>query len=74
MRCYVYIPNGASMNPNITPADRTEVDVESLPGLLDKLEAEAPLGTRVVSLGETRVDHYVLSQGGWKHKLEVIVA
>lgn len=74
MRCLIYIPTGASLNPNITPAEKTEVDVESLPGLLEKLENEAPLGTRVVSFADSRVDHYILRQGGWQHKLEVIVA
>jgi hypothetical protein len=74
MRCWVYIPTGASSNPNVTPAERTEVEVESLPGLLEKLANEAPLGTRVVAFGDTRVTHYVLQNGGWAHKLEVIVA
>jgi hypothetical protein len=74
MRCWVYIPVGVSLNPNITNAERVEVDVESLAGLLDKLAKEAPLGTRVVELGETRHNHYVLGNRGWAHKLEVFVA
>lgn len=74
MRCWVYVPTGGSLNPNITPAERIEVDVETLAGLLEKLSNEAPLGTRVVELGDTRVNHYILRQGGWQHSLEVIVA
>lgn len=74
MRCWIYIPDGVSLNPNITPATKAEVDVDSLPALLEKLANEAPLGTRVVEFGETRTRHFVLEQGGWRHRLEVYVA
>ena len=74
MRAWVYIPTGeTSANPAVTPATKVEVDYESLDALLDKLECEAPEGTRVVTFGP-KVVHYVLGHRGFVRKLEVISA
>jgi hypothetical protein len=75
MRVWVYVPTGeTTANPNITVSAKTEVDVESLDPLFDKLTAEAPQGTRVVSFTPTGSRHYVLGRHGFERKLEVIAS
>lgn len=75
MRASVYIPTGEfSSNPNITPATRADVDVENLDALLTKLADEAPERTRVVAFTPNGSYHYILADGHWVPKMQVIVA
>lgn len=73
MRAWVYIPTGKpASNPKITPSQRTEVDVETLDPLLEKLANEAPYGTRVVVFTNTGTVHFTLSHEGWRRRLTVV--
>ncbi len=73
MRAWVYIPTGkTTSNPNITPSTRTEVEVETLDPLLEKLANEAPYGTRVVAFTTSGTIHFTLGQAGWQRRLTVV--
>lgn len=71
MRATVYIPKEGNQPSNWTNATSTEVDIETIDGLLDKLTAEAPEGTRVVAHHQGTT-HFKLTRRGWETVLRVV--
>lgn len=75
MRAWVYIPDetpGPELRErNFTDATKTEVEVETLAGLLEELTKTAPQRTRVVTF-EGGTTHYILGPRGFEKKLRVV--
>jgi hypothetical protein len=72
LRATVFLPEGSQpLKGNWTNATSTEVDVETIDGLLDELTKTAPQGTRVIA-HHNGTTHFLLGQHGWETVLRVV--